>query len=81
MNRIVFLAAMLIFLAFGCESTEQKAGTGDDIATANPTAQEKSSKESIPRMHPSWDRNQDGINDCEDDGSCDHTLDYSKPRK
>ncbi|WP_439134085.1 hypothetical protein [Pseudomaricurvus sp.] len=32
------------------------------------------------RMHPSWDVNNDGVNDCEQDGSCDHTVDYSKPR-
>ncbi len=31
-------------------------------------------------LHPSWDLNQDGLNDCEDDGSCDHTVDYSQPR-
>ncbi|MCB0353891.1 MAG: DUF1311 domain-containing protein [Bdellovibrionales bacterium] len=32
------------------------------------------------RMHPSWDLDRDGINDCEKDGSCDHTIDYSQPR-
>lgn len=32
-------------------------------------------------MHPSWDADGDGINDCEKDGSCDHTVDYSKPRE
>lgn len=32
------------------------------------------------RMHPSWDRNNDGINDCEDDGSCDDSIDYTQPR-
>ncbi|MDE1467211.1 hypothetical protein [Aurantiacibacter sp. D1-12] len=31
-------------------------------------------------MHPTWDADGDGINDCEDDGSCDHTVDYSQPR-
>ncbi|WP_164117015.1 hypothetical protein [Sphingorhabdus sp. Alg239-R122] len=31
-------------------------------------------------LHPSWDKDQDGINDCENDGSCDHTVDYSQPR-
>ncbi len=31
-------------------------------------------------MHSSWDKNQDGMNDCENDGSCDHTVDYSLPR-
>ncbi|AFU98232.1 lysozyme inhibitor LprI family protein [Simiduia agarivorans] len=32
------------------------------------------------RMHPSWDLNGDGINDCETDGSCDHSVDYTQPR-
>jgi len=32
-------------------------------------------------MHPSWDKDDDGINDCEKNGSCDHTVDYSKTRK
>ena len=32
-------------------------------------------------IHPSWDKNQDSINDCESDGSCDHTTDYSKARE
>jgi uncharacterized protein involved in outer membrane biogenesis len=32
------------------------------------------------KMHPSWDADGDGINDCERDDSCDHTFDYSKPR-
>lgn len=34
----------------------------------------------IKGLHPSWDVNKDGVNDCEDDGSCDHTIDYSLPR-
>ena len=32
-------------------------------------------------MHPSWDRNHDGINDCEDDGTCDDTQDYTRARE
>jgi len=31
-------------------------------------------------MHPSWDADHNGINDCETNGSCDHTIDYSQPR-
>ncbi len=31
-------------------------------------------------LHPSWDADGDGTNDCEKDGSCDHTQDYSQPR-
>ncbi|MEA3468881.1 MAG: M13 family metallopeptidase [Thermodesulfobacteriota bacterium] len=35
----------------------------------------------VPKtMHPSWDVNKDGLNDCEDDGSCDDSVDYSLPR-
>lgn len=38
------------------------------------------SKKPDKQMHPSWDKNNDSINDCESDGSCDHTTDYSIPR-
>jgi uncharacterized protein len=40
----------------------------------------------VPRLlkkgtiDPSWDKNGDGLNDCEVEGICDHTVDYSKPR-
>ena len=34
-----------------------------------------------PKMHGSWDLDWDGINDCEKDWTCDHTIDYTKPRK
>ena len=32
------------------------------------------------KMHSSWDVDNDGINDCEKDGTCDHTTNYSLPR-
>jgi hypothetical protein len=32
------------------------------------------------KMHPSWDTNNDGINDCENDGSCNANSDYMSPR-
>jgi hypothetical protein len=34
----------------------------------------------VKRMHNSWDADNDGINDCESDGSCDHTINYTLPR-
>lgn len=34
----------------------------------------------IVKMHPSWDKDKDGINDCEKNRTCDHTFDYTKPR-
>lgn len=33
------------------------------------------------KMHPSWDKNHDGINDCYDDNSCAKDIDYMSPRK
>lgn len=39
-----------------------------------------SSSVAAKTMHPSWDADQNGVNDCENDGSCDHTVDYSQPR-
>ena len=33
------------------------------------------------KLDPSWDRDGDGVNDCELDGSCDHTSDYTLPRQ
>lgn len=34
----------------------------------------------VKRMHSSWDKNKDGVNDCEMQGSCDHSIDYSQAR-
>lgn len=33
-----------------------------------------------PTMHPSWDADGDGINDCEKEGICDDSVDYTLPR-
>ena len=35
----------------------------------------------IVRIHPSWDSNNDGINDCQVAGNCDSSIDYSQPKK
>ncbi|AXK41634.1 hypothetical protein [Erythrobacter aureus] len=32
-----------------------------------------------PTMHPSWDKDGDGLNDCEKDGICDDSVDYTQP--
>ncbi len=34
----------------------------------------------VNRMHSSWDNNNDGVNDCESEDSCDHTINYNLPR-
>ena len=81
MIKTVFLASVLVVLAVGCGSSMQQVETGNDMTAEQPASKADSPQESPPKMHPSWDQNRDGINDCEDDGSCDHTVDYSKPRK
>lgn len=47
---------------------------------SNTTPPAASTSAAAKTMHPSWDADQDGINDCETDGSCDHAVDYSQPR-
>ncbi len=32
------------------------------------------------KMHPSWDKNKNGINDCYEEGICSKYLDYMSPR-
>jgi len=31
-------------------------------------------------MHQSWDLNLDGLNDCEYEGTCDDSIDYTSPK-
>lgn len=52
---------------------EQKSTT---IETSVPPPSSAPSKQ----MHPSWDADNNGVNDCETNGSCDHSIDYTQPR-
>jgi hypothetical protein len=36
--------------------------------------------QSARTMHFSWDQNNDGLNDCEGDATCDGNVDYTQPR-
>lgn len=67
-------AAVIISTAALMAACNQQ--TEDSHATSPSTSAAAVAK----TMHPSWDADQDGINDCENDGSCDHTVDYSQPR-
>ncbi|WP_434339548.1 lysozyme inhibitor LprI family protein [Motilimonas cestriensis] len=70
MNRETSYIIPLLFSALCLGSL------GSVHASPNQATVEKSQT----KMHPSWDSDHDGINDCENDGSCDHTIDYSQPR-
>lgn len=52
------------------------------LSACSPEAPSPSPQPTAPvkTMHPSWDADNDGINDCEKEASCDHTIDYSQPR-
>ena len=55
------------------ESRAREAGLSDSGFSTSYCAKGKN-------IHYTWDMNEDGINDCESDGACDHTQDYSTPR-
>lgn len=75
LKLLMFVMSVLVGLcltgcgSFPCE-TDAQTVTADWYAEGGPQR----------GMHPSWDRNHDGINDCEDDGSCDDSIDYTKAR-
>ena len=85
------IIALAIF-AVACSTPEQNETPPDNdtVEQTKPEAENQTAhtppiedpKFKVHRkMHPSWDRDKDGINDCEDDGSCDHTVDYTKARE
>ncbi|GMG86358.1 lysozyme inhibitor LprI family protein [Biformimicrobium ophioploci] len=67
--RAILPAALLLFAA-GCSNADPQT------AKTLPPDETRGAG-----MHPGWDVDGDGINDCEKDGSCDHTVDYSRPRE
>jgi uncharacterized protein len=69
-HTTVIIGSIIILLAACTKETS-------DTGTKPPTP---SSSAAAKIMHPSWDADQNGVNDCENDGSCDHTIDYSQPR-
>lgn len=52
----------------------------DNTATTSSTSNSPAVAPTIKPMHSSWDVDNDGINDCEKEGSCDHSIDYTQPR-
>lgn len=69
-----FYLAILTSLT-ACKPNGSSAPTVEPVASSSSNAASSRSG-----MHPSWDADGDGINDCEKDGSCDHNTDYSQPR-
>lgn len=74
-HRTAAVITSLITLLSACskETTEPQITSSSSAMSVAASAVTKT-------MHPSWDADQNGVNDCENDGSCDHTVDYSQPR-
>jgi len=70
-------AILLFLLIFGSVISP---GLSANFQVQDAFPQEKKGIDQQKEMHPSWDNDGDGINDCEKDGTCDHTVDYSLPR-
>ena len=54
----------------------------DQHATFRPITTDKKSTQNSNKttMHESWDADSDGINDCEQQDNCDHTIDYTQEK-
>lgn len=52
----------------------------DDITCTRMYCEKYEKPECLDSMDPSWDANQDGLNDCELDDTCDDSVDYTQPR-
>jgi hypothetical protein len=77
---------MLTFISFThvgaeyIEGQENQVRPGGIMTTSLEINTTSIDVETIAKMHPSWDMDNDGINDCEKDGTCDHTTDYTQAK-
>ena len=72
---------VLVVLVGGCRTATLRTAPNDSSASDQAELDTEERVNAHHGMHPSWDRDGDGINDCENDGSCDHTVDYTQPRE
>ncbi len=77
MKKVFFAVFLSVFLlgAVSGEYNPDKSVSSDWPSTKMTTTSSES-----PSMHPSWDLDFDGINDCENLGTCDHTIDYTSAK-
>jgi uncharacterized protein len=73
-HRVTIISALMFSALVACEKqTQSQPETAAVTPEIIASAPEK-------KMHPSWDKDGNGINDCENDDSCDHTVDYTQAR-
>lgn len=82
----LFAVIMLTFTVFThvgaeyIEGQENQVRPGRIMTTSLEINTTSIDVETTATMHPSWDADEDGINDCEKDGTCDHTTDYTQAK-
>ncbi|MDD3262816.1 MAG: hypothetical protein PHR61_03135 [Candidatus Absconditabacteria bacterium] len=64
----------------GCNNCS-RMNDGENIACTKMFCETYEEPKCLDTMHPSWDLDNDGINDCESDGTCDDSVDYTKPKQ
>lgn len=75
MKKIISMIILsLFFVSVNAEYNPDKEYNSDWVNTKMITTT------SIKTMHPSWDLNFDGINDCESDWTCDDSIDYTSAK-
>ena len=63
----------------GCNNCMRIEGS-DNAACTMMYCEEYEEPRCLDQLDPSWDVNQDGLNDCESDDTCDDSVDYTAPR-
>lgn len=87
MKKIILLAlALFSFMQVQasdnmvmCPMDAKQCSDGTWVGRSGPSCEFVCPSET-KKMDPSWDLNQDGLNDCEQDGSCDDSIDYTLPK-
>lgn len=77
----LFITIMLAFIAISHVGAEYIEGQENEIKPGwIMTTSLEIETTSASKIHPSWDLDNDGINDCEKYGTCDHTIDYTQEK-
>lgn len=79
-SLLILLAILGLFTYFLVFDPEPVTLTIPEDSLVEISDEVEEGSEEATGMHPSWDQDGDGVNDCENDGSCDHTVDYTQPR-
>lgn len=76
----VFILTIFLFAWVQAEYNPDKVVSDDEPSTRMVTTSFIDYSDTSKTMHQSWDLDFDGMNDCENDGTCDDSVDYTKAK-